>query len=825
MTLIESLGYTLLHSLWQGAVLAVLLAVSMLFFSKRSAQFRYFIAITALFTMLVVAGFTFCNLYFFSSHVTQTDALSAQPATGKSHVAGETITIQLAPIQESLYEKCSHYFEEHLPLIVVIWLAGVLILTLRFIGGLAYIRRMQTYRIEKVSEEWFATTQEIAEKLGIRRTVKIWESALAKVPVAIGYFKPVILLPIGTFTGLSPQQIEAILAHELAHIARNDYWVNLIQSVLEIVFFFHPAIWWMSGVIRQERENCCDDLAVQLNGNGLVFAQALTNLEIFRSAPQLAMAANRGSLLPRIQRLIQKSPQKATFSEGLLASGVVLMCLLAVSVSAVAQWQQKEPGKEIFDAQDFVLTDTASYKTGDRVFKTSFEDTSKKVRELVIVKNKKGKVTEVVIDGKKLPKSQLKDYEKYIEKALKEADEKEEWTIMDEDMLEVPLLPDPPLAPAPPEALAIVESPELLALTEVFDSEIQLRNQCKSLYEELEELNKYKAIAPASESSIWDRKIQEKQELLEKYKRQLSEIKHRNQEFQELNNIQLFKEQEAINLQNLQLEDVHLQAELAKKEAELAQQQAKIAEKEAQEMQIKHEKMYKELGEELKKDGLIDDAKHFRFRITKEELFINGKKQPDIIFEKYKKWMKQNYKVEIEQFGDNSSFEISTNQSNRNFNSSFGNGYIYGSATKPAFRKPYSVQRSYQPQAFTFPRETTVITSKPHTLSSGFSSNWNYAYSLDDSVKASYNENFDPKEMLITVKLKNSFVKVYKGKEHIEVKVDGKYPAFMINNREVLFQEVEKLTSTEIENIEGGNAGGFYNKNPNGYINIRTKRK
>src|SRR5580693_5112634 len=130
-------------------------------------------------------------------------------------------------------------------------------------------------------------------------------SALVQAPVVVGWLKPVVLVPVGALAGLPPEQIEALLAHELAHIRRHDYLVNILQSIAEALLFYHPAVWWISNHIRNERELCCDDVAVAISGDAFIYARALVDLEQYRPAHlNPALAANGGSLRERIGRLL-----------------------------------------------------------------------------------------------------------------------------------------------------------------------------------------------------------------------------------------------------------------------------------------------------------------------------------------------------------------------------------------------------------------------------------------------------------------------------------------------------------------------------------------
>jgi hypothetical protein len=185
----------------------------------------------------------------------------------------------------------------------------------------------------------------LARALGIDRTIRLLHSTAVDVPTVLGWVRPVILLPM-TLTGLSGEQIEMILAHELAHIRRHDFLVNLMQSVVETLLFYHPAVWWISSRIRIEREHCCDDAAVAVGGNALQYARALTRLEELRGeAPQLALGANGGSLMERIRRVagIRGEGMPSRWLAGAALLTVVAVLLAAPSLPLFARDQAPAP--------------------------------------------------------------------------------------------------------------------------------------------------------------------------------------------------------------------------------------------------------------------------------------------------------------------------------------------------------------------------------------------------------------------------------------------------------------------------------------------------
>jgi beta-lactamase regulating signal transducer with metallopeptidase domain len=235
----------------------------------------------------------------------------------------------------------------YLPAIVLVWMAGVALLATRLIVSWVRVQRMARHRANIAAAKWGASMSRLARALGLRRAVHLLESAAVDVPTVIGWLRPVILLPASTLAGLAPEQVEMLLAHELAHIRRHDFFINLLQAFVETLMFYHPAVWWISERVRVERENCCDDLAVAVCGNPVQYARALTRLEELRAGIRYAaVAANGGSLMMRIRRLIA-SPREVTAGTPRWAAGAavlsVLIALIALpSLPLFADREQKK---------------------------------------------------------------------------------------------------------------------------------------------------------------------------------------------------------------------------------------------------------------------------------------------------------------------------------------------------------------------------------------------------------------------------------------------------------------------------------------------------
>ncbi|MBD2770508.1 M48 family metalloprotease [Hymenobacter sp. BT664] len=383
--LTRALGWTLLHSLWQGALVAAALAGALLLLRRQRAEVRYVASAGALGLVVALAGITF-GLYvnagaskeavlppgYFDSVKTaepvRKDALpvltasagslgSTAPSPGagpevtaqltSSTEAAQTVALSLPPDQSGASEwltKGLRYFDHHLPLLVVAWMLGLLAMGLRMLGGLLYVQRLRHHRVRPLGAVWQERLAVLAAQSGVRQSVALLESALVRVPLVVGHVRPVILLPLGAVAGLSPACLEAILAHELAHVLRRDYLVNLLQTVAEVLFFYHPAVWFVASCVRTERENCCDDTATALcGGDPMRLARALTALAewsqsaVLPAAPRLALAAigRRGALLNRVRRLVQRRPAPPTLAEGLMAGTLVLggLGLLGCSVA------------------------------------------------------------------------------------------------------------------------------------------------------------------------------------------------------------------------------------------------------------------------------------------------------------------------------------------------------------------------------------------------------------------------------------------------------------------------------------------------------------
>jgi beta-lactamase regulating signal transducer with metallopeptidase domain len=360
---IEQLGWVLIHSLWQLALLAAAAFVTQRAMRRTSAAARY-AALLAILVLVVAAPLITWSVLPTQAAIPVADlpdpvpvrasepapqlkpvapALAPAPVTVESTPPITAVTpvppepVVPAKAPEPLKPSWSQWAQQSitpwLSTIVWGWSLGVLAFAIRPLWSWFTVRQLRTQGVSPVSESVQAALAETARRLGMTQAVRVLQSTIVQVPIVAGYLKPVILLPASIVMGLPASQLEAILAHELAHIRRHDYLANLIQTLVETVFFYHPAVWWLSHQIRCERENCCDDIAVAMLGNRLDYSRALLAVEELRGTPTtLAVGASGGSLLGRVRRLFHRDVDQLRLSNG----SITLCGLIGIGLIALA---------------------------------------------------------------------------------------------------------------------------------------------------------------------------------------------------------------------------------------------------------------------------------------------------------------------------------------------------------------------------------------------------------------------------------------------------------------------------------------------------------
>ena len=324
---IETLGWTLVHFVWQGAVLGLIFFALMRICAGASPRVRYGIGMMLLVATLVVPLATFITLHESASAAGLQKVLSARAEVALERVVPAEAASTLDLVRDRL--------ELVLPWIVVLWGIGVAFLSMRVAIGWRQLRRIATRGVRPLGGEWPERIQALRSALGIRQSIQVLESSIVAVPTVMGFLKPVVLMPTACLLRMSTDQLELLIAHELGHVRRWDYLANLLQVVIETLLFYHPAVRWMSRRVRAEREQCCDDLVVAHCGRAMTYAKALTNLESLRAGlPAPALAATGGQLTNRVERLVL--PRSEHRRRG-GAGNFTVIALIAVVVIATAR--------------------------------------------------------------------------------------------------------------------------------------------------------------------------------------------------------------------------------------------------------------------------------------------------------------------------------------------------------------------------------------------------------------------------------------------------------------------------------------------------------
>lgn len=387
--LAEAFGWTLIHSLWQGALIAVLLVLVYNLAKPRVSEARYALAVGALLAILLSSGATFyiCLEQSKRLHI-------------ELNASGESWALEFDNFELFLSEQVGtdaarkapwnavlDFVTPYTPWLTWVWLMGFIVFSLRWLMGYVYVQNLRFRHSRPLDFEWQSKLNKLARKMGLNQTLLMLESARIKSPMTLGHLKPVVLVPAGLLTGLSTSQVEAVLAHELAHILRNDFLVNLILSFLEGIFFYHPAVWWISERIRQEREHCCDDMAVNITEDKKEYAETLALVATHSiHSPKMAMTmqGNKQHLMIRIKRLFQPDSYTNRLSGRATFGLIVLMgfSTLAWVSPETAEKMQPKNWAETYETP-LLFADWIS-PSGENNYEAEVESSPSRVAEKII---------------------------------------------------------------------------------------------------------------------------------------------------------------------------------------------------------------------------------------------------------------------------------------------------------------------------------------------------------------------------------------------------------------------------------------------------------
>jgi len=472
--LTTALGWTIVHSFWQGTAIGLIAFLILKIRNTAPPQLRYLVGVFSLAAILISSIITFKFEY--------------QPFTG---IPGNTVnpdtvnglgSILISSSGGSNGSNYIHFIQRttlsFFPWMTSIWLFGVMVLSARLAGGLILVGRMRTGDVSPLPVALENRLMMLAEKSGINRILQVLQSGKVKVPTVIGVFRPVILIPAGIISLIPLEELESIIAHEIAHIRRFDFLINILQSLLEALFFYHPVVWILSAGVRQEREKCCDDFAVDVCGKLSIYAKALVELSEIQAGqnlPSVALTGNKNRIIHRVERLINPKKMKTNASEKIIAGILILGSAIILTLSTSAKMSPRENfqgasaefNQQAFDKnQDESVSEESelSLNTAPPAVPLlpasmaepalpelpAYPDTCHTSRRMDVKDNivtrefinkdgremtmrfliSKGDVKELIVNGKEIPESEFPEYQKEIDRTMKDLKE------MDRDLRE-----------------------------------------------------------------------------------------------------------------------------------------------------------------------------------------------------------------------------------------------------------------------------------------------------------------------------------------------------------------------------------------------------
>lgn len=648
---VTAFGWMIVHSIWEGALVALILAVILLMLNKKSARIRYLVSVGAFLFFAAISIRTFVEYYNVPINISSQKTIN-QESIDQTQITNNSTTnntITNNSFINQVSQGFTHYFNQHIPLIVTIYFLGVLFLTLKLTGGFLYSQRIKNYKTKNVDDKLNRMLREVSGKLNIKQKVKLVESVFVNVPVTLGYVKPVILFPIGTLTGLSYSQVEAILAHELAHIKRADYLINLIQSLLEVVFFYHPAVWWISAVIREERENVCDDIALEVCEQPGELARALVYVGQFESSQtSFAMSAigNKNKLIRRVKRMMGENKHNTVRSRVYAASLMLLITLafgaIACSTANGETYKQSREENLVYEEDRYgdhryINTDRLNEDERTYIFYKRLD--GEKSKWEVTVDN--GKITSLYKDGNPVAQNEIPKYEErlldeidYIDRGLEDLDE--ELVDLKDDLKNIKI------------DLGEDFAEDMRKLTEDLKVEFnsdEFKYEMKQLKKELKNLNIEKFHFDSDE-----------------FRKEMSELRDELRDIEFDIDIDWDSDEFRREMKDLsrELASIKVDVDLSGLKESMRELKDEMEHLDIDMSELRKEMeilgdFLDELREEMIADGVIDDEDEFRhLEFEDDAMYLNGEKIPDELYNKYKKIYKKYYG----EYPDDDSFQI-----------------------------------------------------------------------------------------------------------------------------------------------------------------------
>ena len=425
-SLFSALSWTLLHSLWQGLILSIVAAVIIVLTRKKKPLLRYNLLVASLLLFIVAVAFTFYKELETVKQIAESTNLQAQ----KLHLGKGSEIFVTHTEQPTLLIKAKNYINANAPWIVLTWIILLFLKFIRLSTGLYYMLQLRKRNIFSAGEYWNEKTSLLCQQLQIKKKVKLILSGIVTTPSVIGYLKPTILFPAAMLTSLSVSEVEAILIHELGHIRRNDFLVNLIQNMIETLLFYNPSVIWVSSLIKNERENCCDDIAVSNTNNKKAFIQALVKFQDFSlSVPNLtpAFAGKKKQLLNRIERMYYNKNKTLNNMEKKFITASLIIVSACLFVFASLNAQIKEQKNSTLQQPASIISKEKSNLEANGTQKTNLEykiggETNMTGETNTIIDGMKYRIVlensvimEMYIDGQKIPYDKIISYKSLLD--------------------------------------------------------------------------------------------------------------------------------------------------------------------------------------------------------------------------------------------------------------------------------------------------------------------------------------------------------------------------------------------------------------------------
>jgi bla regulator protein BlaR1 len=663
--LIQALCRTLVHSLWQGLLLATVTAIVVVLTRKSSSALRYQLFAFLFFLFVIGSGFTF--YLQFSQLETTHPSLTNLPNPANSSRFSSYMPVDFQWVANgTTVSWLMDSVAENAVLIVTIWF---IIFSARFVQAMAslgHIQRIRHYKTQKPTEHWTDKLRGLAQKIGVKKAVLLLESELVNVPTVVGLLKPVILLPIGLLAQLPVHELEAILLHELAHIKRKDYLVNLMQSFAESVFFFNPAVWWVSALIREEREHCCDDMAIAISGNKTSFINALVAFQEYnlnRQSYAMMLSRKRNHLLERIKRIVYNNNQPLNAMEKIFVTSSIAIAVFVTVAFVPSSYHQKIrenyatilPGSRLVkpsytSVQPDTLPKTTSIEHTeiDKAGTGTYNITKDGKKYQFIEKN--GIISSLQINGKQIPDEQVATYKAEIDTIIKDIKEAQRIAEIDRKQAEKARGQADLARKQAEKAKAAAEREHLSAIVakqkaELMQMQAELRTEDKQVRAAMDKLNSMKDANLAYKKAELQLELDQlraqtaklRDEAFLKAKVQQDKMHAENADH---NLVELREHAEQVKRMAEDNRNMALMAKLRAEEARgMAQVAKKLAERarvRAEEAKIYFEKTTRGVIDDLIKEGIITDKSDLSFRLSNDELEVNGVKQPESVHQKLK---------------------------------------------------------------------------------------------------------------------------------------------------------------------------------------------